>query len=880
MTSQHGRTSRPRPLASLKRRLRLGGIRGNATIGTAVALLVTAVAAVFGTGHVPSKIDLRDGGAWLLSGEKGEAVHVNGSSGTPDAGVQIGTPGRPDDYEVVQDGGRVIVRNKRTGAVRSVDTTNLEAGDAQDLGGRGFEVVLGGDRAYAVDRGTGVVKLLDADLRPVGAPVRLGGELGSATVDRDGTLWVVRIDTGEVIAVHGRTLGKPSRYGRTGDRADLSLVDGRVVVVNHDQGTVGVVTEGADVDAVTVVTGGAELQVPPTTPGPLLIVEPGKGRVHRWSPGDDVVRVELDDRTGHELGPAVVSGDAAYLPDFTTGEVTIIDLASGAEAEALDFGSPRRFDLFEKDGFVWVNDPAGAEALVIDAFGRVERIEKYRPDLPGLTPPSSAATEPAPPSSLPAPPTSGPPATGPATSAPPTTTVAPSTTIAPTTTTTVPPAQPPAAPVVEASAGDATVDASWAVAAGGSPVTGAVASIAPAPRSGPASKRVATGATVTFDGLANGTAYVVTVVLTSEAGDSQPGRSNRVTPQSDVPGRPRSVRGVSQDRHIHVSWEPAEANGSPVTEQVVTATPTGGGDPVSSPVVGAEDDFFELYGVRNGVTYTVTVTARTEAGTEARSDPSAPVRPAGPPGAPRVSVLLGYEGDAGAPEATVTITPPSDTGGAPITSYEVTGPNAPATVEAPAPGTAPVRFTVPRSGNSFAYTAVAVNDEELRSGTSSAAELAVGSKVVIDDADPGFTWEGPSSGIKYDNYRQLSYIEQGIRSRAHESVADWIDCRDHPETAAPNAGTWTASLPTAGTWAVDVFSFGGTGGHPYTWEGDTTVVRTTEAGSWIPLGAKALPAGRNQVRLTDQNTISHCGNPDNNPAIFVYWDTARWTYQG
>ena len=342
-----------------------------------------------------------------------------------------------------------------------VDTTNLEAGDAQDLGGRGFEVLLGGDRAYAVDRGTGVVKLLDADLRPVGSPVRLGGELGSATVDRDGTLWVVRLDTGEVIAVHGRTLGKPSRYGRAGDRADLSLVDGQVVVVNHDQGTVGEVTEGQDVDAVMVVTGGAELRSrrprparssSSSRPGPgaplvarrrrrprpagrPLGPRPGpRGRVRRFR-----VPPRLHDRRGDDHRPGQRGRDAGAR----------LRLAPPA-------------DLFEKDGFVWVNDPAGAEALVIDATrpGRAHREVPAR--LPGLTPPSSATTDPEPPTSPPAPPTPAP--SAPATSAPPTTVVAPSTTTTTAPPTTLPPEAPPPAPVVHASAGDATVDASWTVA--------------------------------------------------------------------------------------------------------------------------------------------------------------------------------------------------------------------------------------------------------------------------------------------------------------------------------------------------------------------------------------------------------------------------------
>ena len=91
-------------------------------------------------------------------------------------------------------------------------------------------------------------------------------------------------------------------------------------------------------------------------------------------------------------------------------------------------------------------------------------------------------------------------------------------------------------------------------------------------------------------------------------------------------------RATGDDRHIHVSWEPAQANGSLIAEYVVTVTLTRGGPPVSTGAglqVGSVAVPFELYSLQNGVTYTITVTARTLAGTEARSDPTPPVTPAG-----------------------------------------------------------------------------------------------------------------------------------------------------------------------------------------------------------------------------------------------------------
>ena len=135
------------------------------------------------------------------------------------------------------------------------------------------------------------------------------------------------------------------------------------------------------------------------------------------------------------------------------------------------------------------------------------------------------------------------------------------------------------------------------------------------------------------------------------------GSTRTKAPRSPVASATASVGG-----NIHVSWtEPRDDGGSPVTEYLVTAQPSGATCPATAPTRTCV-----LSGVETGEEQSITVVAVNAKGS---STPSAAVL-ATVPGLPRKPTLV--TGDPGNRRVAVAWTAPTNTGGSPITRYRVT----------------------------------------------------------------------------------------------------------------------------------------------------------------------------------------------------------------
>ncbi|HKT04598.1 MAG TPA: fibronectin type III domain-containing protein, partial [Rugosimonospora sp.] len=123
-------------------------------------------------------------------------------------------------------------------------------------------------------------------------------------------------------------------------------------------------------------------------------------------------------------------------------------------------------------------------------------------------------------------------------------------------------------------------------------------------------------------GLANGTAYSVSVVAHTDAGDSVPAISAEAATPVALPDPPTGVRASAGDGEVYVTWSPPVVLGTGAfTGYTAIAYP--GGDTC----VSTTDTQCTITGLDNGVVYVVTAVTSTTLGDSMESDPSNAVTP-------------------------------------------------------------------------------------------------------------------------------------------------------------------------------------------------------------------------------------------------------------
>jgi len=202
---------------------------------------------------------------------------------------------------------------------------------------------------------------------------------------------------------------------------------------------------------------------------------------------------------------------------------------------------------------------------------------------------------------------------------------------------------------------------------------------------------------LTFTGLANGTAVRFNVSATNSAGTSTVSAwSGYVTPKT-VPGAPLNVAATAGNATATVSWQaPSSNGGSAITGYTVTASP-GGAQKTVGNVTSTS-----MTALTNGTAYTFTVAAINAVGTGADSTPSAAVTPRTVPDAPTaVSATALYQA------ASVSWSPPAFDGGSVITGYTVT--SNPAGGSASTTGATTVTVSGLTNGVSYTFSVKATN---------------------------------------------------------------------------------------------------------------------------------------------------------------------------
>ena len=188
--------------------------------------------------------------------------------------------------------------------------------------------------------------------------------------------------------------------------------------------------------------------------------------------------------------------------------------------------------------------------------------------------------------------------------------------------------QRPGAPAgLAATAGNASAHLTWtAPADGGSPVTGYRVYRGTA-SGGETLLASPTGTATVFDdtGLVNGTAYFYRVTAANGVGEGTASNEASAIPGT-VPGAPTGVTAQPGNASATVSWSAPTANGSAITKYTVTSSPDGVTVITTSAAA-------TISGLRNGTSYTFTVTATNTFGASPPSAPSNAVVPK--PGKPK-----------------------------------------------------------------------------------------------------------------------------------------------------------------------------------------------------------------------------------------------------
>ena len=164
---------------------------------------------------------------------------------------------------------------------------------------------------------------------------------------------------------------------------------------------------------------------------------------------------------------------------------------------------------------------------------------------------------------------------------------------------------------------------------------------------------IAVGATTTFSviGSSYGSLVAPTLTCTSKAGG-----------KPTAPQPPTIVSVTPGNGSVLVKWAaPSSDGGSSITGYKLTSS-----DGKTCTTTGYTTLACQISGLTNGTSYTFTVQAINAFGTSAASGPSNPVTPATVPVAP-----TGAAATAGAGQATITWTDPTDNGGSAITGYTV-----------------------------------------------------------------------------------------------------------------------------------------------------------------------------------------------------------------
>ncbi|QMU97071.1 tandem-95 repeat protein [Microbacterium esteraromaticum] len=267
----------------------------------AIGAVALATMAVAYDGLPTTKVDLNDAGVWLTKSSSFLVGHFNHESTVLDGGLRAAS----EDYDVLQDGGTVVVADAGSGTVTAVDPARMALGDSASVPGSA-KVALGSRTVAILDDKSGDLWVTSAkglagfDIKGADPTVELG-KGADVTVGRDGTVFALAGEKGEVVTVPVDPEGLPleASVASVGEldlseSPSITAVGSRPVVLDAAAGVVSspggfraeigggaadavLQQASAESSVVAVATPGALVQVPFDGGDPVEVAADGAG---------------------------------------------------------------------------------------------------------------------------------------------------------------------------------------------------------------------------------------------------------------------------------------------------------------------------------------------------------------------------------------------------------------------------------------------------------------------------------------------------------------------------------------------------------------------------------------------------------------------------
>ncbi len=679
----------------LARRTDRRGSHAFIALGVVVAMLAATLAAALGTAQHASLLNLLDGHGWLSNSSNGAILLANGSTSKVDLELLVkGAKGHR--LEVLQAGENAVLWDRTAGTVGSLNLSAFKIEDNRRVAGnarsRNVDVEDASNAVFIIHRKEGTIEALDPVSTRVLGRTDIHGTLTAGVVSSTGRLWVVDAATGSLVSAtvssgHLRT-GKGGRVvprKTAAAQLAISLVDNSPAVLDLHNGTFITAPGGARGSLAHIPSlsrqSAQSVLIPKIVTGSTVpVAESGSGQVVLVHlSGNATVSSVSSPIQPPGIGPQDLLGTPqvyngrVYVPDLTRHKLVVLD-DQGNVASA-PIGLPWKhgpIHISLQGGYLWVNQPDGNNAIVVNPTGAVHEINKGNPAaISNVVPPRITLPPPPPPPPAPTP-------ANPTNPAP--TRVAP----APTSTVIVPPKAPTAPTSVTAFAGNRAVTLSWSGSAnGGSPITGYPVVWKVVSGNGSSGTKVVRSSPFTVKGLTNGTKYAFTVAASNSVGTSAASTAVNATPSSAVPSAPTQVTASSNnDGTISVSWNPANGQGHRITAYEVLITDTGaatsgtGATGAANVKVSGSSTQVKVSSqngsIQLGQTYTFSVVSDNNLNkTSLPSNASNPVTAQEPPGA--VTGLTATPNGSGQLSVGWTCNPsdPTCSGGSDVTSFKV-----------------------------------------------------------------------------------------------------------------------------------------------------------------------------------------------------------------